>query len=161
MTSSSGSDVTSRYPPSGCSLYVAARPGQRLSFTVFTLGGPGEAAGGGWAEQVPGGSACDARRSLYIDDDGRTASSSLCHLPRFQSRQRLAYTSTYWRVALYWTWTDHWTNPGTSLDSEDQFTSYILKVDGQLRFTALAITRNMNDQLVTLVASSGKRNVTV
>ena len=124
MTSSlGGSDVISRYPPSGCRLHVAARRGQRLSFTVFTLG---EA---GWAEQDGGGStSCDARRRrLYIDDGGRTASSSLCHLPRYQSRHRLAYTTTHWRVAVHWTWTaGHSTDTG-----DDRFTSYVLNVEGQ------------------------------
>jgi len=149
MTSPSGSDVTGRYPPSGCTLYVAARRGQRLSFTVFTLGGgPGEAArGDGWGEQVPpggGGEACDSRpRSLYIDDGGRTATSSLCHLPRFQSRQRLAYTTTHWRVSVHWTWTGHSTDPETVVDS-DQFTSYILKVEGRLKPNSITPASNLS-----------------
>jgi len=145
MTSSSSSDVISRYPSSHCLLYIAAGRGQRLSFTVFTLGGPSEATvddGMSWDEQVTGGGSaqrpCDARRTLYIVDDGRTASSSLCRLPRFQSRHRLVYTSRDWRVAVYWTWTtwtnsDHWTQPDTSLDNDIYpFTSYILNVEGQL-----------------------------
>jgi len=150
MTSSSVSDVISRYPSSQCSLYIAARRGQRLSFTVFTLGGPTEAIvdGGAAREREGGGHAvpgmptnrpCDARRTLYIVDGGRTASRSLCHLPRFQSGQRLVYTSTDWRVAVYWTWTGHsgqssagqWTQSGPSLDNDiHSFTSYILKVEG-------------------------------
>jgi len=152
MTSSSSSDVISRYPSVQCSLYVAARRGQRLSFTVFTLGGPSDAKVGddvAWEERVgDGGEAgesarrqCDTRRALYIVDGRRTASSSLCHLPRFQSRQRLIYTSTEWRVAIYWTWTGgqsssgHWDESEPSLDDDvHPFTSYILKVEGRLRF---------------------------
>lgn len=151
MTSSSDSDVISRYPPSQCSLYIAARRGQRLSFTMFTLGGPSEAKSDGstaWEGQAGDGGAlpgvstdrqCDARRKLFIVDDERTASSSLCHLPRFQSRQKLVYTSTDWRVAVFWTWTshisqtsdDHMTQSDPSLDNDvHSFTSYILKVEG-------------------------------
>jgi len=146
MTSSSLSDVISRYPSSQCSLYIAARRGQRLSFTVFTLGGPSEAKVDGgkvWEEKgavvgVSTGRPCDTRRTLYIVDGGRTASSSLCHLPRFQSRQRLVYTSIDWRVAIYWTWSSsssssQWTRSDSSLDNDiHSFTSYILKVEGQL-----------------------------
>jgi len=142
MTSSTGgSDVISRYPPSGCRLHVAARRGQRLSFTVFTLGGAGWSEQG-WAEQVlpgggGGGTTCDARRSLYIEDGGRTASSSLCRLPRFQSRHRLAYTTTHWRVAVHWTWTGHRTDRAHAGD--DRFTSYVLKVEGLFCSEACAV----------------------
>jgi len=58
MTSSStssagggGDDVISRYPPSHCSLYVAAARGQRLSFSVFTLGAA--ATGASWDQPGP------------------------------------------------------------------------------------------------------------
>jgi len=151
VTSSFRSDVINRYPSRECSLYVAAERGQRLSFAVFTLGGPSDAAevGGGseaaaWvgvgAGAHGGGSArrrpCDADRTLYIvDGGGRTVSSSLCHLPRFQSRPKVVYTSTGWRVAVYWTWTGghlHSVQPDTSLDNGNHsFTSYILKVEGK------------------------------
>jgi len=149
MTSSSRSDVISRYPSSQCSLYIAARRGQRLSFTVFTLGGPSETnteGGKAWETQADGalavsgvsaGRQCDARRTLFIVDDDRTVSRSLCNLPRFQSRQKLVYTSTDWRVAVYWTWTsltsgDHWAQSDhPSIDNDvDSFTSYVLKVEG-------------------------------
>jgi len=147
MTSSSGGDVISRYPSSTCSLYVAARRGQRLSFTVFTLGGLDDAgAATAWEDRTVGGesvrrggAACDARRTLYIVDGERTASSSLCHLPRFQSRQRLVYTSSDWRVAIYWTWTGHWLQTDSSLDYDVRpFTSYILKVEGRLHHCGLS-----------------------
>jgi len=111
MTSSSVGDVISRYPPSPCSLYIGAQRGQRLSFTVFTLGGPAESkawegqGGVDAVSRVSTGRPCDTRRILYIVDGDHRTSSSLCHLPRFQSRQRLVYTSTDWQVAVYWTWT--------------------------------------------------------
>jgi len=55
-----GSDVSGRYAgASGCRLHVAARRGQRLGLSVFTLGGQlpagDEQDGPRWAEQVPGG----------------------------------------------------------------------------------------------------------
>ena len=146
MTSSSRIDVTSRYPSTDCSLHIAARRGQRLGFTVFTLGGPSEVkvdSGKAWESHLGGPSAgnvstrrpCDDRRTLFIVDGGRTSSSSLCHLPRFQSHQKLVYTSTDWRVSIYWTWTGQ-SSSGQLVQSEENqpFTSYILKVEGQPLF---------------------------
>jgi len=132
MTSSARSDVINRYPSSQCSLSVAARPGQRLSFTVFTLGRVGERevdVDDGWGSAERGRAVCDARRHLYIVDVGRTVSSSLCHLPRFNSRQRVVYTSTQWRVAIYWTWTGAGQST-TESDTSRSFNGYILKVEG-------------------------------